>query len=95
MELVNDINTPENLYTLLLYKITTKQLGKLMDFLIHHWINIEYQAGTNYLDSKVFGHAKVEHLCSKLIDVMHENGLDLKLLFNILAVGTNINNLLW
>ena len=50
---------------------------------------------TRYIDFKIFGHAKAEDLCDKVIDVMQENGLDFKLFFNISSDGPNINKLLW
>lgn len=65
---------------LLLDEATTKQVVKQMDFLIHHWSNSENHVATRYLDSKLFVHAKAEYLCNKIIDVMQENRLDLKLL---------------
>ena len=51
-ELIKDANTSENIYTLLLDEITTKQVVKQMDFLMHHWSNSKNQVVTRYLDSK-------------------------------------------
>ena len=92
--LVKDINTSENLYTLLLDGTTTKQLAKQTDFLIHHWSNNENEVVTRNLASKFFGHAKAEDICNK-IDVMQENGLYLKLVFCISTDDPNISKLLW
>ena len=92
-ELLKDINT-ENLLTLLLDETTTKQVVKQMDFLIPHWSNIENQVLPAIWIPKFFVHANAENLCNEIIDVMQENGFDLKLLFDILTDGPDINKLL-
>ena len=65
-----------------------------MDFLIPHWSNIENQVLPGIWIPKFFVHANAENLCNEIIDVMQENGFDLKLLFDILTDGPDINKLL-
>ena len=64
---------------------------------IHSEMNMWHDKNmqTRYIDFKIFGHAKAEDLCDKMIDVMQGNGLDFKLFFNISSDGPNINKLLW
>ena len=83
-ELVKDIKLSENVYPLLLDE-TTKQVVKQMSS------NSKNQVVTRYIYSKLFGHAKADDPCNKVIGVMWKNRLDLNQLFNISTSGPKIN----
>ena len=94
-ELVNDVNSSNNKFTLMLDETTTKQVKKQMDFLVRYWSESEGQVVTRYIDSKFFGHAKANDLCDLVMQVFQKNSLEVELLMNLSTDGPNINKSLW